>query len=232
MATNFRLLTIFIIYVIVELLFAKFYFNIYKSQPNTYHFDQTVIHQKISEVKKTHQSKLAQSGNVKYLEVFYETAKASNDDFQSNRFQTRLFFKDTLVFTLTYRGLGPQHSSYNIDVFDTNTAFITNFHISYDRDSPPLSDLIQIKINELKHEVDASLKILSKIKSNQPFPVWSYWDFVYFSNRKITGEIIPNNSSVRRLATLQDFMHVLILGFLINASFGVFKWLKNNKAKA
>ena len=75
MATNLRLIAIFLIYIIVELLFAKFYFSIYKSQPNTYHFDQSVINQKISEVKKSHQNKLAQSGNVKYLEVFMKPLK-------------------------------------------------------------------------------------------------------------------------------------------------------------
>ena len=125
----------------------------------------------------------------------------------------------------------PDHASYTIDVFDTTAAFITNFRIPYDLDGTSLFKLTQTKIHELKSKVDSSLKILSKIKANEPFPVWSYWDFVYFSNREITGEIIPNNSSVRRLATFQDFIHVLILVFLINTSFGVFKWLKNKKAK-
>lgn len=232
MATNLKLFTIFIIYALLELVFAKLYFGIYEDQPSHYAFDQAVIDQKISEVQLSHQKTINNNSKVRYLESLIKVMIGDGVLWSGRSkqvpFNGQLYYSDSLVFLINYIKY-PPNDFYDIDVFGTEGNEIASFRLSNDLGFT-LRDRLKNTISELNNEASHSKEVLSKLKSNEPFPVWSYWDFVYFSNRKITGEIIPNNSSVRRLATLQDFTHIILLGFLINASFGIFKWFKNRNA--
>lgn len=232
MATNLKLLAIFIVYVSVELLFAKAYFSIYQKQPANYAFDKSVLDQKIEEAKLSHIEIVNNNSKVKYLECFEMILVGDGDLWDARErnipFDGQLYYHDSLVYIVDYYG-GMPSFYYDISVFTSVGDEVADFRLS-DNLGSTLRKRVNTLIASLNDEASNSLETLSKIKSNEPFPVWNYWDFVYFSNRKISGEIIPNNSSVRRLATLQDFTHVILLGFLVNASFGVIKWIKNKNS--
>ncbi len=229
-SSNFRLMIICAVYIMLIFLFAKIYQKTYNANSRSFVFASDIAKTNIEELNRNDSSVTA---DLQYQQYFCDSVnqmvflkrqpiilEPPGTYERTFRYRVGSVFVDIDINEL-YCHKGIKNTKHGICIWDsTRNYFPKEIFLDQTIDTIPY-DTFAVLHSLLSKRLS---QIISQIKNSTPniVPKWTYLDFLYFST--ITqatvgyGDMLPNSKTVRFLVTIQTLLGVFLTVFLIASS--------------
>jgi hypothetical protein len=227
---SIRLVVLFALYVIVLLAFAAIYYLLYRKDPLNYQFNADVATSQqeryLAEEKATTAALALQLAALREVGAELSTGRSPTEGTIRGSLLLRTNSFAAYMYPMTGPpGGGPVGSALEIQTADNRTIRRWEWSLPVQKrtwtvsvDIPSLSKLVPELASEIEYDLREHTEALQKPPRLQP--VWSYFDFVYFSGITLTtvgfGDILPNNTRVRMIVLAEILTGVILLVVVLN----------------
>ena len=238
MSAEYWILTCFLAYILLILLFAGVYFRLYIINPGNYSFNSDILRQQVTISQSAAEEELTalQLRLLAYGQLLagLRDARAQwltkDGDIQYDTHDYHFAIAESVETLIEDQGSHRERESYRrwiiLEVYNHGGDKVFSEYLDIlpkygrlNKDKTFYSDIAARRVEQIETRIKEANSRLANLSSPNP-DVWRYWDFLYFSVITQTtvgyGDILPNSTQVRMIVVLQILAGLTLLTVVLN----------------